>query len=213
MILNSYQRKEWFEYREKCLDQADYCCQRCGKGGVLQLHHPEYISGRLPWQYPVEHCEVLCRGCHAKIHGKIPPSAGWSVIESDLERNEPSGEQPCEYCGTIIRWHFDVYHPEWGNLIVGSECAENLSLGDEVKVLKSYNRRLVCFVTSKRWKQNEFGWVIKQKSYRILLRQLPDGYRIKIDQRRGDLRFESLDEAKVRVFEIIEHRRAKACRR
>ena len=206
MILNSYHRSEWFAYREKCLEQADFCCQRCGKEGVLQVHHPEYVSGRLPWQYPIEHCQVLCRGCHAERHGKIPPSSGWFVLDSDLERNEPSDEQPCEYCRTTIRWHFEIYHPEWGSLIVGSECAENLSLGEEIKALRSYSRRLTKFIDSKRWKRNEFGWVIKQKTYRVLIRKYQEGHRIKIDHRRGDLYFETLKLAKIKAFEIVEYR-------
>ena len=143
----NYKRKEWLRYRDACLKNANYACERCQRTElILQVHHPEYVRGLQPWEYPIEFSEVLCRRCHAEIHGKIKPSGGWTILYSDLDNNEPSDPIPCEHCGTEIRWHFTLYHPDWGEIIVGSECAENLSLGPEIKKLKSFQRRLRTFI-------------------------------------------------------------------
>jgi len=203
MTKNYYSKKEWKRYREKCLKEAGYACERCSRSGILQIHHPEYVDGLKPWEYPIEFCEVLCRKCHAEIHGKIPPSGGWEILHSDLDDNEPSDPIPCAYCGTEIRWHFTIYHPEWGEMIVGSECAENLSLGPDVKELKSYNRRLRTFLVSPRWVATRKGYRITYQGYSILIYRKDKYFRIKINEKWGRLNFDSLDEAKKRAFEVV----------
>ena len=109
-----YHRKEWIRFRSLCLERAGHACERCYRTGILQIHHPDYKPGLKPWEYPVEFCEVLCRKCHAEIHGHIPPSGGWEILYSDLEANEPSETIQCGYCNTDIQWHFTIYHPDWG---------------------------------------------------------------------------------------------------
>ncbi len=203
---NYYNRKAWREYREKCISLAGDACERCGATGILQIHHPEYQPGLKPWEYPIEFCEVLCRKCHAEIHGKIPPSGGWIILDSDLERNEPSEEIPCGYCQREIRWHFTIYHPNCGELVVGSECAENLSLGIEVKELKSYQRRLRTFIVSPRWSETPKGYKISYREYSVLVYQRGSRWRLKIDNEWGKEDFENISKAKERAFMVIDYR-------
>jgi hypothetical protein len=206
LVPNFYHRKEWKKYRELCLDAAGYACERFSNKGVLQIHHPEYKKGLKPWEYPVEFCEVLCRNCHSEIHGFIPPSGGWEIICSDLETNEPSDTIPCGYCTKDIRWHVTVYHLEWGELIVGTECAENLSLGPEIKELKSYHRRMRTFVVSPRWVKTKKGNKISYQDHSVLIYQKGEGYWLKIDSDWGREEFPDHEKAKERAFMVIENR-------
>ena len=205
MTLQSYHRKEWKKFRELCLKEADYKCERCKRSGILQIHHPEYKEGLKPWEYPLGFCEVLCRRCHADIHGKIPPTGGWEIIHSDLEDNEPSDPIPCAYCGAEIRWHFTIYHPRWGEMVVGSECAENLSLGPDVKLLKSYHRRLRTFIVSPRWVSTKKGLRITYRGYYIFIYRRYGRYRLKIDNKWGRIDYNTLEDAKKSAFKVVNY--------
>lgn len=198
-----YHKKEWQNYRKSCLELRENKCERCGSSTILQVHHPEYIDGLKPWEYPVEFCEVLCRRCHAEEHGKIPPSDGWIILHSDLEENVPSDPTECGYCGADIRWHVTVFHHNWGEMIVGSECAENLSLGPELKELKSFNRRLNTFISSPRWKKTKNGFKIVYRSNNILIYEKEGFFRLKIDDIWGRNNYNTINEAKMRAFSYI----------
>lgn len=201
MASYNYKRKEWLHYREACLNNAGYACERCSRTGViLQVHHPEYVNGLQPWEYPIEYSEVLCRRCHAEIHGKIKPSGGWTILYSDLDNNEPSDPIPCENCGTEIQWHFTIFHPEWGEIIVGSECAENLSLGPEIKKLKSFQRRLQTFIVSPRWIPTPKGYRITYQGHSAIAYTNGKYYRLIIDDEWGKINYKTLEEAKHRAF-------------
>ncbi|MCE9608865.1 MAG: hypothetical protein K8R23_01425 [Chthoniobacter sp.] len=210
--MNLYRTKDWLTYRAACIEAADGVCQRCGESELLQVHHPEYISGRKPWEYPIEHCEVLCRGCHAREHGKILPKDGWEIMHSDLEDNEPSDPVPCANCEREIRWHVTVYHPEWGETIVGTECAENLSLGSEMVALLSYHRRINAFIRSPRWKPVADGFVVRQKGYHVVVYEQDGAHWITIGAKIGKIPFATVDAAKQRVFEVIESRIMRAAK-
>ena len=181
-------------------------CERCGSSTVLQVHHPTYIEGRKPWEYSVSHCQVLCRKCHAIEHGIILPRDGWQIVDSDFERNEPSDPVPCANCSRQVKWHVTIYHPDWGEAVVGSECGENLSLGPEFTKLKSYHNRLNAFIKSARWKSTPEGVRIVQKTYPILIFQQNGTFKIKIKNHVGDIHFSTCDEAKRRAFQFVEHR-------
>ncbi len=204
--MSLYHRKEWIAYRATCIKEADGVCKRCGRNDLLQVHHPTYITGRKPWQYPMAHCEVLCRECHAREHGKILPKDGWQIIHSDLEDNEPSDPVPCANCDREIRWHVTVYHPEWGETIVGTECAENLSLGSEMVALLSYHRRMHAFVVSPRWKPTRNGFVVQQKGCYIFVYEKNGAYWIRINAKWGKIPYSTLTAAKQKAFEVVEHR-------
>lgn len=59
----------WQMKRAEILLRDDCTCQECGddKGG-LHVHHKQYISGRMPWEYASGMLVTLCDGCHAKHH-------------------------------------------------------------------------------------------------------------------------------------------------
>ena len=197
----SYKRREWLKFRASCLKNVGNTCERCSaKGVILQIHHPNYVAGREPWEYPVEFCEVVCRRCHAEIHGKIKPRGGWVLLYSDLDANQPSDPISCENCELEITWHFTIYHPKWGEIIVGSECAENLCLGPEIAKLKSYHRRLQTFLISPRWKPTPKGWRITYEGYSILVFESRDHYSLKIGEQWGKLKYKTIDDAKTQAF-------------
>jgi len=208
-----YARQEWRTYRVRCIEAVDGLCQMCGRGKddgkTMQVHHPYYVRGRKPWEYPIEHCVVLCRGCHAEQHGLIMPRDGWTVLYSDLDSNSPQGPFECENCSRDIMWLVTIYHPEWGDAIVGTECAENLSLGSEMVALKSYHRRLTTFVSSPRWGVTPKGFKIHQKGHNALVFAFRGGYRIKIGDDWGRITFDTIEAAKHRIFEVIEHRESR----
>ncbi|MDW7773713.1 MAG: hypothetical protein SCH71_12570 [Desulfobulbaceae bacterium] len=206
MAKTYFHRIEWKKYRELCLEKAEFSCERCLHKGRLHIHHPDYKEGLKPWEYPIEFCEVLCQKCHAEIHGKIPPSGGWEILHSDLEDNQPSDIIPCDYCNTDIQWHFTIYHPDWGEMIVGSECAENLSLGIEVKKLKSYHRRMRTFIVSPRWVNTKKGLRITYQNYYVLIFRKGNKYQIKINNDWGKLQYNTQEEAKAQAFKVINHR-------
>ena len=214
--MNPYRSQLWRAYRAKCIKAADGLCQRCGRGKpevILQVHHPTYTLGKQPWEYPIEHCEVLCRGCHAEEHGLIMPRDGWMILDSDLERNEPSDAVPCgnPKCERDVTWHVTIYHPDWGELIVGSECAENLSLGSEWKALKSYHRRMKAFIASPRWVPTPKGWRIDERSYSALVFRQHAVFKIKIskgtEEKWFDSTFATTEAAKGEVFRMIEQKK------
>lgn len=209
-MASPYTHIQWFAFREKCLNRADYKCERCGKTGILQVHHPEYVSGRKPWEYEIAFCEVLCRGCHAAEHGLILPREGWIILHSDLDDGEPSDPVPCANCGLDVRWHFTIFHEQWGEVIVGSECAENLSLGPEVTIWKSYHRRKRTFVFSPRWTPSAKGYWILQDQVMVIAFRSGEKWRLKIDDKWGRFDYASLDDAKAKAFEVLEHRRRAA---
>lgn len=45
-------------------------CEVCGSTERLQVHHVGYKTGLLPWEYTCNDVKVLCRNCHARVHGK-----------------------------------------------------------------------------------------------------------------------------------------------
>ena len=62
--------ERWFAFREFIFAVREKRCEQCGAADNLQIHHPKYIAGRLAWEYTCNEVQVLCRKCHAAIHGK-----------------------------------------------------------------------------------------------------------------------------------------------
>ncbi len=59
----------WQKKRLEVLSEANFRCQKCG--GIrrrLDVHHKQYRSGALPWEYENHEFEVLCRICHETEH-------------------------------------------------------------------------------------------------------------------------------------------------
>lgn len=58
----------WFLKRLEVLERDNGCCVRCGSKKNLHVHHTYYQAGKLPWQYPINAYETLCKDCHSKEH-------------------------------------------------------------------------------------------------------------------------------------------------
>lgn len=127
-----YRAQEWHKFSESIKKRDGGLCLKCSRGSpdvVLQVHHEIYKEGRKPWEYYSSDCITLCSGCHAREHGLIEPSSGWSL----LSINDLGGlDGHCEKkgCGNAIRYEHLTYHPEWGYQTVGSTCVEHLTQED-----------------------------------------------------------------------------------
>lgn len=209
-MVNPYRHADWLAFRTEVIRLDNHRCIRCQKspsdGAVLQVHHKHYISGRLPWEYPLTDCETLCKGCHAEEHGHIMPRSGWLLVGTD-DLGDLSGA--CELCGTELRYTFVVLHPGWGSMTVGTNCCDNLTATDDASQymdrLTKRRDKLARFVQSKRWKEGENGISVLAESgskYRIQ----PDGaaFKIAINGRMGRKQFDSVLEARKHLFNIIE---------
>lgn len=58
----------WKEKRQEIIINKENKCERCGTKEHLQVHHKQYIRGKLAWEYEDELLECLCGGCHMKHH-------------------------------------------------------------------------------------------------------------------------------------------------
>ncbi len=205
--MKHYNRPEWHAFRNEIIRLHDGVCNRCLRGpddgAVLQVHHKIYLPKRLPWQYPHEACEALCKGCHAVEHGKIMPQFGWEHFGDFDDLGAPDGE--CELCRTSIRYVFPVYHSKWGTMEVGEVCCDHLTSSDYASNQIKHQARRTRFVFSPRWSAGKSGTTsITQKG--VALSIVPDGssYKLRMNGRHGKLRFGSVLEAKIKAFDLID---------
>lgn len=229
--IKGYRTTRWRELRKEIFSRDNYCCTHCGKqreAKDLQLHHLMYLDGKDAWDYPYEVLTTYCKRCHAEEHGKIKPSSGWDYLDFD-DLGDLIGE--CEYCHTDIRYEHHIIHPKWGELIVGSQCADKLTntnmASKKENKRKRYANRMKTFIQSSRWKRviTKNGcknFCIKQDDYYIKIRDYGEyckigisfyhppllGYLLEgrwIDLPTSEKQYKTLDEAKIKVFEIIEN--------
>jgi 5-methylcytosine-specific restriction endonuclease McrA len=92
-----YLRSEWWrKRRRRALERAKWCCEECGNGVGLDVHH--LIYDRLYAEEDSD-LQVLCRGCHVKAHTRGADDAiAW------LRANRPV-EEP----GRPFRWECSVW--------------------------------------------------------------------------------------------------------
>ncbi len=167
--LSAYRKPEWKEFRRRVIDANDFRCSCCNRheneGVTLQVHHIHYKKDengqlRMPWDYAINEFEVLCKGCHARVHKKLPPADGDGWIYIDCEdKGEPCEEceyPNCSYEG-LLRYVHTVYHPEWGFLNVGCNHAARLT-GIEETTLREIeteegkkHRRYINFCKKEKW--------------------------------------------------------------
>ena len=79
MARRSVRNRAWFFIRRKLIQARGYKCERCGRGGRLEVHHRIPISkgGK---RYDRENLEVICRQCHFDEHRhdrEIPGASEW----------------------------------------------------------------------------------------------------------------------------------------
>jgi hypothetical protein len=200
-----YRRPEWIEFRADILERDGWRCHRCGRGATdratLQVHHEEYLVGRLPWEYPPRLCVTLCKGCLAVEHGKIFPWSDWDLV-SDNDLGDLSGE--CDLCGTELRYEFLIEHPKWFPMIVGTHCCDTLTGSDAASQIRREKERLTRFIASKRWQFSPHGIKIRRSKMDFEIAIDEKGYFIQILKKNGKKRFPTIEQAKAAVFELIE---------
>lgn len=59
----------WLWIRLAVIQRDRGCCRICGRTINLQVHHLQYESGLMAWEYPFEYLVTLCSRCHATEHG------------------------------------------------------------------------------------------------------------------------------------------------
>jgi len=204
-----YHKTEWKTFRDEVIELDGYKCKDCGRTSnevILQVHHKKYVKGKLPWEYPLQDCEALCKGCHSSRHGITKPQIGWDFIgQEDL--GDLNGT--CENCGATIRHSFLVQHENWGTMEVGTFCCDKLTDSNLVSNLlesqTSYKSRKTRFGKSKRWKFDDNGnHKIKQSNFEIELINKGDFFNIKIHNQVSNKKYDSLEIAKAKVFDVIE---------
>jgi hypothetical protein len=208
--MRNYHSKKWLQFREAVLRLDGSLCCRCHRGPpdgvILQVHHKNYIVGRKPWDYPYDACEVLCKGCHAEEHGKIPPTSDWSIVGHD-DLGDLSGA--CDYCGTAIRYVFCIQHKKWPTLEVGEICCDNLtstkSASSYMDVKRRNLERRKRFVSSSRWKTDNHGaFRLRQCGINVAVLQSDGAFKLQMNGVMGQLRFASMLEARMKAFDFIE---------
>jgi hypothetical protein len=215
--MRHYHRKGWQAFRKEVIEIDGGVCVKCKRGplqgAILQIHHKEYLPGKLPWEYPYELCETLCKGCHAGEHGIVRPFTGWECVGQD-DLGDLDGQ--CELCGNALRYVFFVQHEKWPTLEVGETCCDHITETTDASafmdsVRRSQERRN-RFINSPRWKSagGDSAQRIIQKGARILVAPNEDEFRLAINDVEGKLRFPSANEAKAYVFEMCENGRLEA---
>jgi hypothetical protein len=59
----------WQKKRLEVLEKVGWGCELCKKDkDTLHVHHLEYKTGMMPWEYGDEDLIVLDEGCHKAIH-------------------------------------------------------------------------------------------------------------------------------------------------
>lgn len=207
MGMNSqYRRQQWKEFRETCISLANGCCELCGKtqeSCCLQVHHPHYEHGREPWEYDPQFCQVLCKGCHAGEHKLIKPTSGWMLLRSDWDDGEPTGDTTCDNCGASMSWHNEMWHPDWGVITVGYECAELLGSYEATSKRRHFMRKRT-FIRSPRWKTTSKGFLYKHGEVKVFVMQRGlDDYVLNINDQWGKRRYASKDSAAAAAFDYI----------
>lgn len=59
----------WYSFRKFVFAVRGCECEICKSHERLQVHHVRYKKGLYPWEYSCKDVMVLCRKCHARIHG------------------------------------------------------------------------------------------------------------------------------------------------
>jgi len=208
--MKHYRHSDWMRFRNEVIKLHQGRCARCDRsredGIVLQVHHKVYVSGRLPWEYAYSECEALCQGCHAQEHGKIMPQSGWQCVGTDDLGDIADN---CELCGQDIRYIYAITHPTWGAMAVGTDCCDRLTGTTEAaehhdRYMKQIDARK-RFISSKRWKILDNGaQCIKQKGIGVTVRLQDNKYVILLNGICGKSKYDTIFDAKLRVFELID---------
>lgn len=89
-------------------------------------------------------------------------------------------------------------------MVVGTVCCDNLTGTEIATNLKKRSERLIRFIKSKRWSEQDGLYEIHQKGIDIKVQILNGEYRISMNNTNGKYGYPSLKEAKEKVFEVID---------
>lgn len=67
--------QEWYNFRNKVINDRGYVCEFCKKKHNLQVHHKLYYKKPdkekiEPWLYNIDEVLLLCDSCHKSVHKK-----------------------------------------------------------------------------------------------------------------------------------------------
>lgn len=208
-------KRLWEQLREQTIKADGQACVRCGKPGsndlVLQVHHKAYVSGRAYWDYPLDMLETLCKGCHAREHNIVSPDSGWTLArENDLGGKVGT----CDYCGTTLRYVFQIEHPDWPALEVGQDCCDLLTQSNEasqrMKEFRLRNDRRNRFISGEGWITDDNGALANRLNwYRVQIVKHNEGWRVFLNGKRARSVHVSTENAKGAVFDFIESGKAR----
>ena len=199
-----YKQTRWKRFSQTIIEENDHCCSRCGRketeGATLQVHHKYYEQNKKPWEYPISACEVLCKACHAKEHGRIMPTDGWEYIDLE-DMGEPCVE--CEYPNCtyegLLRYVHTVYHPKWGFLNVGCNHADKLTATNQASEKENDFKK---FLKEDKWIRSENQYIREYYEYFIIIKHVADQYALNVYNVQIGNPYASLSEAQSAAFEI-----------
>ena len=185
---NLYRKPSWHERCKQIIQLDGETCCLCGRHEpevVLQVHHKKYIPGRKPWEYRQEDLITLCKGCHAREHNRLQnaiPQEGWIYVDGD-DLGGLYGQ--CELCKTEYRHEHYLFHPDYGYISVGCECANKLLNSTQASTkeaeLKLEAKRLERFLVSPKWKCHKNCYLYDNlNDYKIMIAQTKHGCYITI---------------------------------
>lgn len=77
--------KRWAAFRRSLIDRAGWRCEKCGRPGRLEIHHPHELQhGGDIWDE--RNCRVWCRRCHLDEHRRpdTPEARRWDRLIEKL---------------------------------------------------------------------------------------------------------------------------------
>lgn len=205
-VINPYRTADWRAFRDKIIERDGRGCVRCLRTPdqdrvTLQVHHTQYLPKRLPWEYPEELCETLCKHCHAIEHGLVRPTRDWEHLGFE-DLGGLNGT--CDLCGTSIRYVYLVHHAKWPAMEVGETCCDHMTGTTFASEYHRYLDRVESFVSSSRWQTDTNGnqWIMQRG---IKLGIVADGTAFKISMANveGKLTFANREDAKIRAYDLI----------
>lgn len=201
----AYRTKKWKKFREEALRLAGYRCENCersqSEGAILQVHHKDYLPGFAAWDYDYSLCDVLCKACHARRHGRIMPSEGW-VCDGDNDLGDLVGE--CDRCGTQLRYQFFITHPMWHDMIVGTNCCDELTGTKQASDKRRLIERRKAFCDLSYWLPKSGQSHRKFKNVEIDIVEQEGSFFIIADGRTGRQIFGDQLSAKLHVHDLFE---------
>jgi hypothetical protein len=213
-----YKHEDWIKYSESVKARDHYTCLNCSRTSdevVLQVHHTYYTPGVKPWDYPLDACETLCKGCHAREHKLIEPNDEWILISIE-DLGSQHGNCQKIGCGQSIRYEFHIYHPQWGYKIVGSTCIDYLSSDQQLKAgyLLNYYIALNTFLSDKiecitTEKTQRFLFYQQSFKYNLInIYKTSYGYAFKILLRIGKKKYKHKELVEIKINCSLEKARA-----